>query len=164
MPSKKKFMLPEFKFRVPVRYDLAFRKRTENERLRAAHPKVKKIHVAHRDESQKSRNGIKYVSVTIAAPNKKIAQECFDDGNRKVMERMRENKNHSKTRRAPPRRRTPPRRRRTPPKSKKKTPSPKNNRPVHYFSEEVTAETDWGDFMERCDEYQKKHPEVKVIC
>ena len=77
MPSKKKFMLPEFKFRVPARYDQAFRKRTENERLRAAHPKVKKIHVAHRDDAQKSRNGMSYVTVTIAAPNKKNSPRVF---------------------------------------------------------------------------------------
>ena len=77
MSAKNKSLkkLPEFEYRIPVKYDSAFRSRIENNRLRNAHPKVKKIHVAHRDTVKKS-SGIKIINIIIAAPTKKIA----DDG------------------------------------------------------------------------------------
>ena len=180
-------MLPEFEFRINVKYDQEFRSREANQRLRKNHPKVKKIHVAHRDDAKKSRDGNKYVTVTIAAPTRAIAKTCFDEGNSRVLRRMENNRSKranarsgnrsgrgnarsgNRSRRANARsskrsRRANARSRRTPPKPKSKTPSPENTRPVHWFSEAVTHETDWAEYMERCDEYQKKHPEVKVIC
>ena len=51
MPTTRK-MLPEFEFRVNVLYDSEFRSRDANQRLRKNHPKVKKIHVAHRDSAK----------------------------------------------------------------------------------------------------------------
>ena len=179
-------MLPEFEFRINVKYDQEFRSREANQRLRKNHPKVKKIHVAHRDDAKKSRDGNKYVTVTIAAPTREIAKTCFDEGNSRVLRRMENNRSKRANARSGKRtgnrsskrnsnrssrgntrsrrmnyRQT---RKRTPPKAKSKTPSPENTRPVHWFSEAVTHETDWGEYTERCDEYQKKHPEVKVIC
>ena len=177
MPTTRK-MLPEFEFRVNVKYDQEFRSRDANQRLRKNHPKVKKIHVAHRDSAKQSRDRIKYVKVTIAAPTRAIAKACFDDGNSRVLKRQSNNKRGTNKKRTNTRKRTntkrgtntrrgtnrrPSRRTvKTPPKPK--TPSPENTRPVHFFSEEVTSKTDWGEYTERCDEYQKKHPEVKVIC
>ena len=163
-------MLPEFEFKVNVRYDQEFRSRDANQRLRKNHPKVKKIHV-------KSRDGNSYVKVIIAAPTRAIAKACFDEGNARVLKRQGNNSrrprtNSRKQRTNSRRTRTNSRRTRTNTRkqntreapSKPKTPSPENTRPIHYFSEDVTPETDWGEFMTRCDEYQKKHPEVKVIC
>ena len=179
-------MLPEFEFKVNVRYDQEFRSRDANQRLRKNHPKVKKIHVKPRDDAKKSRDGNSYVKVIIAAPTRAIAKACFDDGNARVLKRQENNKksttrrpttNSRRPRTNSRKQRTNSRRtstnsrrpstnsrksKKTPPKSK--TPSPENTRPIHYFSEDVTSETDWGEFMARCDEYQKKHPEVKVIC
>ena len=158
-------MLPEFEFKVNVRYDQEFRSRDANQRLRKNHPKVKKIHVKPRDDAKKSRDGNSYVKVIIAAPTRAIAKACFDEGNARVLKRQGNNKK-STTRRPRTNNRRPRtnsrKSKKTPPKSK--TPSPENTRPIHYFSEDVTSETDWGEFMARCDEYQKKHPEVKVIC
>ena len=165
-PTKK--MLPEFEFRVNVRYDSEFRSRDANQRLRRAHPKVKKIHVGHRDTAKQSRDGNSYVTVTIAAPTKAIAKACFDDGNSRVSKRQsnnnrrrRTNKRGTNKRGRRPNTRT---RRKTPPKPRPKTPSPENTRPTIVFPEEVTLETNWGEYMERCDEYKKKHPEFRVIC
>ena len=186
-PTKK--MLPEFQFRVNVRYDSEFRSRDANQRLRRAHPKVKKINVGHRDTAKQSRDGNSYVTVTIAAPTKAIAKACFDDGNSRVSKRQ-SNNNRRRTRGTNKRgtnkrgtnkrgtnkrgtnkrgtnkrgRRPNTRTRKTPPKPKPKTPSPENTRPRVLFPEEVTLETNWGEYMQRCDEYQEKHPEIKVIC
>ena len=163
-PTKK--MLPEFEFRVNVKYDQEFRSRDANQRLRKAHPKVKKIHVGHRDNAKQSRDGNSYVTVTIAAPSKAIAKACFDDGNSRVLKRQKKrtntrgtNKRGTNKRAKRPNSRT---RRKTPPKPK--TPSPENTRPRELYPEEVTSKTSWADYMDRCDEYQVKHPEIKVIC
>ena len=162
-PTKK--MLPEFEFRVNVRYDQEFRSRDANQRLRKAHPKVKKIHVGHRDTAKQSRDGNSYIKVTIAAPSKAIAKACFDYGNSRVLKRQSNNNRRRRTRGTNKRGRRPnTRTRKTPPKPKPKTPSPENTRPRQLFPEEVTIDTNWGEYMERCDEYQKKHPEIKVIC
>ena len=168
-PTKK--MLPEFEFRVNVRYDSEFRSRDANQILRRAHPKVKKIHVGHRDTAKHSRDGNSYVKVTIAAPTKTIAKACFDDGNSKVLKRQSYNNkrrprgtNKRGTNKRGTRRPNSRTRRKTPPKPRPKTPSPENTRPRQVYPEEVTSKTSWAGYMDRCDEYQKKHPEVKVIC
>ena len=171
-PTKK--MLPEFEFRVNVRYDQEFRSRDANQRLRKAHPKVKKIHVGHRDTAKQSRDGNSYIKVTIAAPSKAIAKACFDDGNSRVLKRQSNNNRRRRTNKRGTNKRGTNRRtrtnkrattkRKTPPKPRAKTPSPENTRPTLVFPEEVTLETNWGEYMERCDEYKKKHPEFRVIC
>ena len=176
-PTKK--MLPEFEFRVNVKYDQEFRSRDANQRLRKAHPKVKKIHVGHRDTSKKSRDGNSYVTITIAAPTKAIAKACFDDGNSRVLKRQSNNKrprgtnkrgtnkrgtNKKGTNKRGSKRPNSRTRRKTPPKPRPKTPSPENTRPRELYPEEVTSKTSWADYMDRCDEYQVKHPEIKVIC
>ena len=164
-------MLPEFQFRVNVRYDSEFRSRDANQRLRKAHPKVKKINVGHRDTAKQSRDGNSYVIVTIAAPTKAIAKACFDDGNSRVSKRQSNNNRRRRTRgtnkrgtNKKPRRTNTRTRRKTPPKPRPKTPSPENTRPRVLFPEEVTIDTNWGEYMQRCDKYQEKHPEIKVIC
>ena len=176
-PTKK--MLPEFEFRVNVRYDQEFRSRDANQRLRKAHPKVKKIHVGHRDTAKQSRDGNSYIKVTIAAPSKAIAKACFDDGNSRVLKRQSNNNRRRRTNKRGTNKRGTNKRgtnrrtrtnkrattkRKTPPKPRAKTPSPENTRPTLVFPEEVTLETNWGEYMERCDEYKKKHPEFRVIC
>ena len=171
-PTKK--MLPEFEFRVNVRYDQEFRSRDANQRLRKAHPKVKKIHVEDRDTAKQSRDGNSYIKVTIAAPSKAIAKACFDDGNSRVLKRQSNNNRRRRTNKRGTNKRGTNRRtrtnkrattkRKTPPKPRAKTPSPENTRPTLVFPEEVTLETNWGEYMERCDEYKKKHPEFRVIC
>ena len=165
-PTKK--MLPEFEFRVNVRYDQEFRSRDANQRLRKAHPKVKKIHVGHRDTAKQSRDGNSYIKVTIAAPSKAIAKACFDDGNSRVLKRQSNNNRRRRTRgtnrRGTNKRRPRNTKRKTPPKPRAKTPSPENTRPRQFYPEEVTSKTSWAGYMDRCDEYQEKHPEIKVIC
>jgi hypothetical protein len=185
MPTTRK-MLPEFEFRVNVRYDQEFRSRDANQRLRKNHPAVKKIHVRPRDEATQSRDGNSYVKVIIAAPTRAIAKACFDEGNSRSLRRMGNNRTRNTQKRTKTGRgratgrgrgratgrgrgratgrgrgRGTNTNRRT-----RKTPSSssENNRPIHYFSEEVTSKTDWGEYSQRCDEFKEKHPDLRVYC
>ena len=168
--SKKPFRLPEFHYMIPMRYDSAFRSRVENERLRKAHKTVKSIHVKPRDEAVKSPNGTQMVKLIIAAPNKKLADACFADGNSVVRRKMENNArkgirsgqgirsglNKSKKSYV----------RRSYNRSKKnvKVVSPvKNTRPMLVYPEPVTGSTDWAEYIERFDKYQKNNPDYKVV-
>ena len=166
--SKKPFRLPEFHYMIPIRYDSAFRSRVENERLRKTHSTVKSIHVKPRADAVKSPNGTEMVKLIIAAPNKKLADDCFADGNsvvRRKMENnarkgmrsgMRSGQNKSKKSNA----------RRTYNRSKKNVkvvPPVENTRPMMVYPEEVTGSTDWGEYIERFDKYQKNNPNFKVV-
>ena len=162
--SKKPFRLPEFHYMIPVRYDSAFRSGVENERLREAHKTVKNIHVNPRGEAVKSPNGTKMVKLTIAAPSKKLADACFADGNSVVREKMKKNSRNGmrsgikKSKKSYVRR--------TYNRSKKNVElvSPvKNTRPMLVYPEPVTGSTDWGEYIERFDKYQKNNPDYKVV-
>ena len=173
-------MLPEFEFKVNVRYDQEFRSRDANQRLRKNHPKVKKIHVKPRDDAKKSRDGNSYVKVIIAAPTREIAKACFDEGNARVLKRQGNNSRRPRTNS-----------RRTKTNRKQRTNSRRiitrritNNRnkilEKHLLNQKLLHQKIQDRFIifprmsllrligenswTRCDEYQKKHPEVKVIC
>ena len=168
--SKNPFRLPEFHYMIPVRYDSAFRSGVENDRLRKAHSAVKSIHVKPRADAVKSPNGTQMVKLTIAAPNKKLADACFADGNSVVREKMK--KNSRKGMRSGQAMRSGPKKskksyvRRTYNRSKKnvKVVSPvENTRPMLVYPEPVTGSTDWGEYIERFDKYQKNNPNFKVV-
>lgn len=162
--SKKPFRLPEFHYMIPVRYDSAFRSGVENDRLRKAHSAVKSIHVKPRADAVKSPNGTQMVKLTIAAPNKKLADACFADGNSVVREKMK--KNSRKGMRSGPKKSKKSYVRRTYNRSKKnvKVVSPvENTRPMLVYPEPVTGSTDWGEYIERFDKYQKNNPNFKVV-
>ena len=157
-------MLPEFEFRVNVRYDSEFRSRDANQRLRRAHPKVKKIH-ATRDTAKQSRDGNSYVTVTCAAPTKAIAKACFDDGNSEFQKDnqiiIEEEELGAQIRGAEdpiPEQEGKPLQSQDPRHHLRKY----TTRPT-VFPEEVTR-NNWGEYMQRCDEYKEKHPEFRVIC
>tara|TARA_B100000795_G_C22533027_1_gene335865 strand:- start:129 stop:587 length:459 start_codon:yes stop_codon:yes gene_type:complete len=152
MPVKK---LPEFNFRIPVRYDFAFRSRVENERLRKAHPKVKKIHVKPRNQVNNSG----HINIIIAAPTKKIAESCFLDGNKTIKRRITNNKRTLKN--TSLKKKT--LKKQTLKKNEKKKKSPKNNRPLVQYPEDVTSSTDWADYESRKIKYQRDHPEWKIL-
>ena len=159
MSAKNKSLkkLPEFEYRIPVKYDSAFRSRIENNRLRNAHPKVKKIHVAHRDTVKKS-SGIKIINIIIAAPTKKIADDCFNDGNRTILKSMENNRTSKRTKNNRTNKRTNNRTKRSP-----KNNRTKNNRPTVSYPEDVSSETDWGDYENRRYAYQQNHPQWKIV-
>ena len=166
MSAKNKSLkkLPEFEYRIPVKYDSAFRSRIENNRLRNAHPKVKKIHVAHRDTVKKSR-GINIINIIIAAPTKKIADECFNDGNRTILKSMENNRTSKRTKNNRTNKRTNKRTKRSPNNRTKRSPNnrTKNNRPTVSYPEDVSSETDWGDYENRRYAYQQNHPQWKIV-
>jgi len=163
MSAKNKSLkkLPEFEYRIPVKYDSAFRSRIENNRLRNAHPKVKKIHVAHRDTVKKS-SGIKIINIIIAAPTKKIADDCFNDGNRTILKSMENNRTSKRTKNNRTNKRTNNRTKRSP-NNRTKNNRTKNNRPTVSYPEDVSSETDWGDYENRRYAYQQNHPQWKIV-
>ena len=151
MSTKPKKLLPEFKFKIPVKYDTAFRSRIENERLRKAHPKVKKIHVRPRNE----KNSVGNINVFIAAPNKKIAENCYLDGKKTIERKKMNNKKgthkngtHKKG---------------THKKGTNKNGLPKNSRPLVEYPEDVTSSTNWGEYESRRTKYQQNHPDWKIV-
>lgn len=163
MSAKNKSLkkLPEFEYRIPVKYDSAFRSRIENNRLRNAHPKVKKIHVAHRDTVKKS-SGIKIINIIIAAPTKKIADDCFNDGNRTILKSMENNRTSKRTKNNRTNKRTNNRTKKSP-NNRTKNNRTKNNRPTVSYPEDVSSETDWGDYENRRYAYQQNHPQWKIV-
>ena len=156
MSTKPKKLLPEFKFKIPVKYDTAFRSRIENERLRKAHPKVKKIHVRPRNE----KNSVGNINVFIAAPNKKIAENCYLDG-KKTIERKKMNNNKGTHKKGTNKKGT--NKNGTHKKGTNKNGLPKNSRPLVEYPEDVTSSTNWGEYESRRTKYQQNHPDWKIV-
>ena len=106
----------------------------------------------------------KMVKLTIAAPSKKLADACFADGNSVVREKMK--KNSRKGMRSGPKKSKKSYVRRTYNRSKKNVkvvPPVENTRPMLVYPEPVTGSTDWGEYIERFDKYQKNNPNFKVV-
>jgi hypothetical protein len=148
--------MKKFTYPIPVRYDAAFRKGDNHRNLLVNHPKVK-IHVEHRDTKYKSPGGrTDLVNVIIHAPDKASADLCFADGSKTIRELMRTNPAPKSKRRNNSMKKT-----KTLPKPRSK--SKENTRPVLVFEEEFTQGTDWGDYMERFDAYQRANPGFRVV-
>ena len=150
--------LPEFHYMIPVRYDSAFRSKVENERLRKKHSTVKSIHVKPRTGAIKSPNGTEMIKLIIAAPNKKLADDCFADGNGVIRSKMENNARKGvrsgqgitkKVNRTG--------------MNISKVVSVENKRPMMIYPETVTGSTDWSKYMDGFDAYQKKNPNYKVV-
>ena len=157
--------MKKFTYPIPVRYDAAFRKGDNHKKLLADHPKVK-IHVEHRDTKYKSPGGrTDLVNVIIHAPDKASADLCFADGSKTIRELMRTNpapsKRNNSKRNNSKRRNIRMKKSKTLPKPRSK--SKENTRPVLVFEEEFTQGTDWGDYMERFDAYQRANPGFRVV-
>ena len=149
------YRLPEFTYMIPVRYDSAFRSKVENERLRKTYPEIKSISVKPRDQAKTSPNKTQYVQLTIAAPNKQIANACYQDGSRTIRKKMENNAKKGKLT---------PRTSHTNKTNKTKSNKTKsNNRPLLQFPEEFTSKTNWADYMNRYNKYQINNPEHKVV-
>ena len=155
--------MEEFTYPIPVRYDAAFRKGENHKKLLADHPKVN-IHVEDRDTKYKSPGGrTELVDVIIHAPDKESADLCFADGSKTIRELMRTNPAPSSKRNISKRRNVGMRKSKTLPKPKPKSKSVENTRPVLVFEEEFTQNTDWGEYMERFDAYQRANPGFRVV-
>ena len=149
------YRLPEFTYMIPVRYDSAFRSKVENERLRKTYPEIKSISVKPRDQAKTSPNKTQYVQLTIAAPNKQIANACYQDGSKTIRKKMENNAKKGKLT---------PRTSHTNKTNKTKSNKTKsNNRPLLQFPEEFTSKTNWADYMNRYNKYQINNPEHKVV-
>ena len=171
MSTKPKKLLPEFKFKIPVKYDTAFRSRIENERLRKAHPKVKKIHVRPRNE----KNSVGNINVFIAAPNKKIAENCYLDGKKTIERKKMNNKKgthkngthkngtHKNGTNKKGTHKNGTNKKGTNKKGTNKNGLPKNSRPLVEYPEDVTSSTNWGEYESRRTKYQQNHPDWKIV-
>jgi hypothetical protein len=165
------YRLPEFTYMIPVRYDSAFRSKVENERLRKTYPEIKSISVKPRDQAKTSPNKTQYVQLTIAAPNKQIANACYQDGSKTIRKKM---ENNAKKGKLTPRTSHTNKTNKTKSNKTNKTKSNKtnktksnktksNNRPLLQFPEEFTSKTNWADYMNRYNKYQINNPEHKVV-
>ena len=178
------YRLPEFTYMIPVRYDSAFRSKVENERLRKTYPEIKSISVKPRDQAKTSPNKTQYVQLTIAAPNKQIANACYQDGSKTIRKKMENNAKKgkltprtshtnktiktksnktNKTNKTKSNKTNKTKSNKTKSNKTKSNKTKSNNRPLLQFPEEFTSKTNWADYMNRYNKYQINNPEHKVV-